>query len=304
MLKNSTPPSTPISDKFQVSTSPDRPSKGQPIPEILRLDANSHHPVVSEKDKIYQCDGGAIVVSEYKLLFFEIPFNGISELDNVTFMQRGNDGEKQNVRRLCDYDTAKATELMVQPNWTRAVFLRDPKERLLKSFMTLSKNDYYRKECCERRKRFFRNEKRNRETKLQCNENILLFASFLEFTAPGNACEVNDHWAPQTRMIDENWWPYINFIGYVGNATVDAKRLLSSVRSTADGRTAWEKHGMNELNIIREMYDKHTVTRSDLEKHYTPELEEFVESKWKEDWTHPYTHFPAFKIFQESDRIQ
>jgi hypothetical protein len=58
---------------------------------------------------------------------------------------------KENMlKTLDDYPLWKAQEMMNSPEWTKAVFLREPKERVLSAFLNKFVDDssYFRNKCC------------------------------------------------------------------------------------------------------------------------------------------------------------
>jgi hypothetical protein len=99
-------------------------------------------------------------------------------------------------------------------------------------------------------------------------------------------------------MIDEKWWPHIDFVGSFANIEEDAKRLLESLISTKDGKTAWEKVGKSgwgdngQSGFLQENHSVHRRGARDLfEKYYNKNCEAFVEEKWKVEWTAPFSPF-------------
>ena len=107
---------------------------------------------------------------------------------------------------------------------------------------------------------------------------------------------------PQRNLIDEKWWPYIDFIGFMHNISNDAKTLLQSVKHSATGTTLWEdvastgwgKEG--EFAFMERDTASHATNAKDrLREHYTPCLEMFVEKHWAKEWESGL--FKPFQLF-------
>lgn len=121
----------------------------------------------------------------------------------------------------------------------------------------------------------------------------------------------DEHWYPQRDAIDEKWWPYITFIGYLETVEFDAKRLLQSVKSSKDNLTAWEKFGKSGFGkngndpfmVSQSFEDHHTDARDKLTKYYGKCDEIFVEKYSAREWESPYFHFEKIKLYNRSSSI-
>lgn len=126
--------------------------------------------LVQPNDYIYfrdltRYDAAPIVVPEYNLVFFSVPkvacttfkflfrrMKGIWNWDDQddTLILPHNPAAN-GLTYLWDYPIEKANEIMTSPNWTRAIFVRDPKIRFLSAFLDKSiHNDGWHviKACC------------------------------------------------------------------------------------------------------------------------------------------------------------
>eukprot|EP01083_Nonionella_stella_P114720 339458_1 len=100
--------------------------------------------------------------------------------------------------------------------------------------------------------------------------------------------EFRDHWLPQYHLIDQKWWPYINFIGYMDNATAGSEQLLRSLTSTKSGMNAWDQYGTSGWGrdgenafMARQENSYHSRNAKDkLRKQYDPCTEAYVEKHW------------------------
>lgn len=110
---------------------------------------------------------------------------------------------------------------MTSPEYTRAIFLREPKHRFLSAFLDKALSNsgsFVIKKCCPKTK--------------DCLENAQTLSGFLDLV---KRCH-NPHWAPQSQRMEPKYWRYIDFVGHVESIEEDSKRLLQKVR-------AWEDYG-------------------------------------------------------------
>jgi len=119
------------------------------------------------KSSIYRFDSAPIVDEQHKLLFFTIPkvacttfkflfrrIAGVKDWDTQDRIDQKNlphNPEHNNLKYLWDYPIEKANQMMTDPEWTRAIFVRDPKIRFLSSFLDKAIGNYgsfVTKNCC------------------------------------------------------------------------------------------------------------------------------------------------------------
>ena len=133
---------------------------------------NDNEFIVNKNDYIYSAysssscyDCAPIVVKEYKLLFFSVPkvacttfkflfrrIQGVIDWDNQdSILGLPHNPEYNNLTYLSDYSLQEASEMMTSPDWTRAIFVRDPKERFLSAFLDKAISNYglfTTRKCC------------------------------------------------------------------------------------------------------------------------------------------------------------
>jgi hypothetical protein len=244
---------------------------------------------VERGDYIYQQAWGAapIVVESHKLIFFWIPKAGCTTFKHLFRRIMGYSDWKTNanvhypktngLKYLNQYSLQEATEMMNSNEYTRAIVLRDPKERFLSAYLdkAVAKNgSFVVLACCHKEK--------------TCREQTKTLASFFKLTT---SCH-NPHWRPQGFRIDEKFVPTLDFIGHMGDIGMDAKALLESIGAWDDyGKSSWGPFG-NESIFASRSDSSHSTSKSTLDswtnllpKYYTAELETAVEERFDSDYS-------------------
>jgi len=266
-------------------------------------------------DLIYQSERWAnpIIIYEYKLIFYPIPKVACTDWKRL-FRRMGGQPEwnttglqlkllhdplLNNLTTLPQLPIDEAQRILTSSEWTRAVFVREPKERILSAYLDkyVNNNKFFRKKCCQPKHNVTKKECKDRK-----NDNPEL-SYFLNRTRD---CP-NDHWDPQYSMIDTKWWNTINFVGYMHSVVEDSKRLLQSITFTEDGVSAWEKYGKtgwgeNGTSAFMELTTAHHATNAHdkLRSFYTREDEKFVEKYWKGEWNHTIYHFTPLQLYKSN----
>jgi hypothetical protein len=129
---------------------------------------NDNKFMVDKNDYIYSSscyDCAPIVVKEYKLLFFSVPkvacttfkflfrrIQGVEDWDNQdSNLGLPHNPKYNNLKYLSDYSLQEASVMMTSPDWTRAIFVREPKERFLSAFLDKAVANYglfTTEQCC------------------------------------------------------------------------------------------------------------------------------------------------------------
>jgi len=183
---------------------------------------------------------GLFFIPEAKLIFCGIPKAGITEW--VTFV-RYVMGAKDYLSlpyykldrqewMLKNLSIKKSEELLNDPTWTKAVFFRDPVERLLSAYLDKFVNNNYSK-------MFVKN--------ITNPSNIISFPEFVKLFAGSNATKCDEghgvhtctdpHWKPQLLTCGLDYWlPQVDFIGTFEHLSEHTKMLLERVG-------LWEKYG-------------------------------------------------------------
>jgi len=269
--------------------------------------------LVKYGDKIYTMNyadkqQSPIVVPAYRLVIFTVPkvgctlfkmlarrMSGIADYDttkiyNGRLFQNSflsNPG-LNGLTYLYNLDLSTANEAMTSPNWTRAIFVRDPKSRFLSAYLdkVVSERGFLHRYCCP-----YTND---------CESGRSTLSAF--FRIASKCQEI--HWVPQSHRMEAKYWEYINFVGHIENAQQDAERLLRTVGMGAwekFGKSGWGSEGTGSIFSENEKTSPgtHHATNASkkLQDYYTPELERLVEEFYEADYDNPVLQLERRKIF-------
>jgi len=280
---------------------------------------HSQAALVLEEDDVIYADTGfpifsPVVVEEYKTIFFTVAKAASTEWIRMLTRMTGNPSwcatwihkaEVNKLKRLYDYSIADAQKMMTSPEWTRAIFVRRPLERVLSAFLdkAVVHTDQFADDYCKSYER----RGGHLDDCIEYHEDFGFFLKNFTTVYPDNT-----HWFPIYPRIDEKWWPQINFIGNFESLSDDVEKYLRSINSE-DGVTAWERYGKtgwsNDERNCKAIGDKpflgssqkdvHHLTNanSKLLKYYTPELEKVVKTKYEMDLNNPYFQFSPLELF-------
>jgi hypothetical protein len=259
--------------------------------------------LVQQGDFVYlrgDWDGSPVVLEEYKLIFFTSAKVGCTVWKQLFRRIMGEKNwraeatkqllpwnpEINGLKYLYDYDRETASHMMTSPEYTRAIFVREPKERLLSAYLDkgVSNPFFVEQKCC----RYTRT----------CSQ--VAKASLSNFLDMMQTCE-DAHWRPQSRRMEAKYWPHINFVGRMESVADDAKRLLMSVGAWDQfGKSGWGQHG--NVSIFGTKAGgagrKHaTHARERLRQYYTPTLERNVDFYYASDYANPVLNFTEQHLY-------
>lgn len=196
-----------------------------------------------------------IVVERYKLLFFTIPknacttffqlFRRIKGVDEwLTVDQRTHDPSKNRLAYFGKLSKQRQKEILLDPTWTKAIFVRDPLERTLSAYMEkgLTASGYkpwvggahLKRNCCnmQRSPKFPDVDiKACHEAPLRPFNNHLTAENFpfeMFFREFVIGCP-DDHWKPQHKRLAPSNYKFINFVGKFETIMEDTHRLLKQI---------------------------------------------------------------------------
>lgn len=266
----------------------------------------------------FESDNDPVVLESHKLLFFTIPKNSCTEWKQLFRRMMGydnwnkfpflhpHDPRTNGLSYLGTYDKAKQEEFMTSPEWTRAMFVRDPLERMLSAYLNkgLSEERYIKKWCCKIAPRETEEERREELEYLQQKNpscaalapwetqptaETFTFDTFInEFMSQCN----DKHWRPQSQRMFPKNWKFLNFIGRMENLHEDAKRLLEKIG-------AWDEFGSNGWGNYENMsmFERarsdttNTHSKDHITQFYTPELKQKALEYLKGDYQNEYLNF-------------
>jgi hypothetical protein len=253
--------------------------------------------LIQETDYIYgrpnDWDSAPIVLEEFKLIFFSIPKVGCTTFKQLfRRMMHLHDWKSQDpvlllphnpaangLKYLWNYTLEQANDLMTRPDYTRAVFVRDPKHRFLSAFLDKGVGnfgDFVRVKCCPQTR--------------DCTTQAQTSPGFLKLI---QTCS-DPHWDPQIARMEEKYWKYINFVGHFDRLDEDGPALLQQIGVWNEyGVSGWGRYGNQSLFQRTSASDQSHTTGSSgkIWQWLTPDLELEIEDYYKEDYAHPQFGF-------------
>ena len=238
-------------------------------------------------------DSAPIVVESHKLIFFSIPKVGCTVWKQLFRRMMGYDDwksqdgetlvphnpETNGLKYLWDYSVEQASDMMTSPEWTRAIMVRDPKQRFLSAFLDKAvSNDHTHiiSRCCPDQ---------------SCVEKAQTALGFLDLCG---VCE-DDHWRAQQDRMESKYWPYIDWVGHVEHAGPDAKELLTKIGAWEKyGQSGWGKNGdlaIFQSTDVASAGEHATWAEWQVWKWYDPVVEEAVEHFYQGDYENPLFNF-------------
>jgi len=252
-------------------------------------------------DSIYRVDfASPIVLEKHRLVFFAVPKAACTVFKQLFRRMSGHTNwHKQNndlphkhtvngLKLLRDYPLDVANEMLTNRTWTRAIFLRDPRERLLSAYLDKGKKaNLINKWCCP-------------ETN-DCGLSAKSFEGFLTEVMPN--C-LNDHWSLQARRCEPKFYYSWNYIGYVKTAAEDTRQMLIEMarrNGNGGGSALWDEYcasGWGGKNGSEHIFQRissirHGTSSSDKMKQYfnSPEIKRLATQILRLDLEHPLFQF-------------
>ena len=240
-------------------------------------------PFVSQLDYIYKrgaWDGAPIVVEKYKLIFFTTPKVGCTVFKQLFRRMAGlkdwkkdvdpgipHDPKFNGLSYLYNYNVNDATEMLKSDEWTRAIFVRDPKERLLSAYLDKAvRNDgeYVARHCCT-----------------ECGLKSSKLQGFLSVI---QHC-LDPHWMPQSNRMEKKFWTTVNFVGHIETAADDAKELLQQIGAWKGfGDTGWGISGKESIFQSLSMVKHSTQADTHLKEYFDTKTETLANEYYKDDY--------------------
>jgi hypothetical protein len=239
-------------------------------------------------------DSSPVVIESHKLIFFTIPKVGCTVWKQLFRRMMGYDdwmSQDYNIFQphnpavngltyLYNYSTAEASEMMTSPEWTRAMMVRNPKQRFLSAFLDKAVGNFHLhivERCCPDK---------------SCVEAAQTIEGFLRL------CSVcyDDHWRAQNDRVDFKYWSYIDHIGQVESAAQDARELLERIGAWDEfGASGWGRDGTLSIFGTKEAsgvgMNHSTYAEWKVWQWYTPATEQLVEDFYRGDYENPLFEF-------------
>jgi hypothetical protein len=231
---------------------------------------------VRTNDYIYSdqdFDSSPIVLESHKLIFF--PISGVGGIEWRQLIRRlmGFDNWRERDRQfdglvyLSDFNHSQASSLMMRPDYIRAVFVRDPKLRLLAAYLELVVPDQgkrYREMCCKALNR--------------CSSTPSI--TFDLFTDTVRDCDM-PYWRPQSDRMEPRYLKHLNFIGHYDSIQDDAERLLKSLNAWEPfGKSGWGPSHQDSIFSEVPYLQNETMVR----EYLSPTIEKAAQKFYKSDY--------------------
>jgi hypothetical protein len=282
-------------------------------------------------------DVSPIVIEKHKLLFFSVPKVAATTFKQLFRRMMGHENWKSvtlggllphdpgsnGLKYLWHYNLTQAEHFITSPEWTRVVFVRDPKTKLVSAYKDkalLQNGGYMRKQFCGI------TAATPMGTKLapkQCPGLRPLESRKCQELAPFNKTMTPEvfpfqkfvkdflrcpdpHWRPQAKRVARTVWKQINFVGRFEHLYEDSKRLLEQIGAWDDyGASGWEEGAIFESNTAAHQTSSSASTNhisssgSGSSQLYTPEVLEIFYDKFRKDYEHPVLNFTKPPDFPE-----
>jgi hypothetical protein len=185
---------------------------------------------VHPSDYIYSSDdfdaSPIVLESPYNLIFF--PVTGVADVVWRCLIRRllgfedWDDPKRQfeGLTYLANYTVEQASAIMSSPSFVRAMFVRDPRDRIQSNYIEAAEHDprHGMLQGCHCTMKCG-------ETGIQqrCRENLQSFETFLTKVVP--ECD-RPYWRPQAERMEPKYFQLLDFVGHYENFAHDAAQLL------------------------------------------------------------------------------
>jgi len=266
-----------------------------------------------------------IIVEKYKLMYFPIPKNACTTFKQLCRRMMGYEdwqtGQEHNPRwnglkYLGHFPKHKQIEMMTSPEWTRAIFVRDPLERILSAYMEKGldwaggdvSGAHVKQKCCSltTKGRPFSSDHGDlnitacKEWPFVPYENPLTIKSFpFEKFVKNFMRQCPDpHWRAQSEILSSPAnYKFINFVGHFENKKEDTHALLKKIGAFEEfGASGWgnitiqlggkkPKNITKSLGIFETSFTAHqTGSSKKVDRFYTDELRKLVYDFYRKDY--------------------
>jgi hypothetical protein len=199
-----------------------------------------------------------------------------------------------NLTYLTDIPPPYAQDLLLDPDWTKAIFVRDPKERVLSAYLNkaVAEMEYTKIRCC---RQAVAGEPLHALLACQDPDRLpqISFAAFLQVVVP--QCR-DGHWCLQSDLLRPVQWEQVNFVGHFDRLAEDSRTLLERVGAwDAYGATGWPNGG---LYAGSSTVHHQTGAHDRMREYYTPALEVVADAWYQKDYESPYLGLDTYTLFE------
>lgn len=246
--------------------------------------------LVQPNDRLYrQRYGSAVVIPSHKLIFIPIPKVASTTWLKLFRRMRGlpdwksdlgplpHNADVNGLTYLADYSRAQATDMWTSPAWTKAVMIRDPKERLLSAYLDKVVRSPTRRlvhgTCCP-------------DTNDCAKDPNMTLEQFVDMLVERDCWNTGDHWNLQYERLERKYWSDVTMILQSSRADDDARKLLESVGAWSDfGASGWGPKGTDAIFGPSVTTRHATNATAEMATYYkSPELEAKVEKMLYKDY--------------------
>ena len=275
-------------------------------------------PLLLESDSIYRLSPWSpFVLERQRLGFFTVPKVGCTVFKQLFRRMEGydnwdrhdnrlpHDARYNGLRLLKDFPLKVAETMLVDDSWTRAIFVRDPKERLLSAYLDKGRKAPLMERWCCPSGRMGANgtavHGASATAPGDCGR--VASTSFEGFLSVAGKC-INNHWEQQERRMERKFWSQIDFVGHLESASEDVRRLLVLLSDGGGEGDLWERFGASGWGnngtegIFHDTASiKHSKgAGSKLREYYTPGIEAKVEDLMWRDYAMGLFNFTKAQI--------
>mmetsp|Transcript_4257 Transcript_4257/g.5610 ORF Transcript_4257/g.5610 Transcript_4257/m.5610 type:complete len:326 (+) Transcript_4257:121-1098(+) len=241
----------------------------------------------------YPWNRSPIVIEKYKLIFYATPKVACSAWKTLFLRMMGQkdwrtkdvNAVPNGIKRLVDYSIEQASEYMASPEWTRAIFVRDPLERFLSAYLDKGaritktqqgrRSNFISKQCCKRSPRCVNQTSSSPEG----------------FFKIAKRCR-NNHWNPQSSKISPKFLDHIDFVGQFSNIMQDSERLLRQIGAWEEfGRSGWGENKAERIFNSSDGRSHATHAKEKLRKYLSPSLQTQLVEFYYEDYENSLFNF-------------
>mmetsp|Transcript_6269 Transcript_6269/g.13893 ORF Transcript_6269/g.13893 Transcript_6269/m.13893 type:complete len:365 (+) Transcript_6269:1-1095(+) len=266
---------------------------GKPLPKVSPLDESMRDdwdssPMVDKEHRLIFCEHPKVACSEFKRLFMRLSGQAPREFPQLVEKPSAKDlnwlhhPKTNRILRLNSFSAEEASQMMADKSWTKAVFVRDPLERLLSGYL----------DKCRMLPEEWRS-KGNCPSNGYISFPDFVKAVFAKASDWDGLLAMNAHWRPQSINCDlYKWLEYYQFQGNFSHLGPHSKYLLQSLGLYDKYGHGWQKYGYgwsdteDGFELFAEKPHDHKLrdAGNKVEEYFTKELADFALDFYRKDY--------------------